>query len=363
MRASFLSLVVGLTLSGLLSATAGPPDAGAKRGPYVKARMVKDRFVEGEPIGITLSITNPGPGTIELLFASPPEFFFGRDFEFARKDPLFSIHGEGPNHLTQRPPRTLMGGTGPMGVGTTSLLPGVTWAATILLQDNYEQPHLGKYILSYHFKKPFLKEGPHHERLDRENLERLDRKNLPFASTQGVLRFEVVPAEPGDLKRILDGYWWRIKHPDPPEQVVIDWAFSILNPIVTKGHSDTPRYQVASVLDEWLEEISEQVDLLRPEGEGELRVAEAIAALSAVEDPIVIPYLARIIDANSDADAMNPEYGFEALERFHTNKQAQQAVIKLLKTPRHAARAREWLADPNTGLGIDELERIFKQGR
>ena len=247
-----------------------------------------------------------------------------------------------------------MAGTGPMGVGFTSLLPGVTWAATILLQDNYEQPHLGKYELSYRFREPFLKEGPRPEELD--------RKNLPFAATQGVLRFEVVPAEPGDLKRILDGYWWRIKHPDPPEQVVIDWAFSILNPIVAKGHSDTPRDQVASVLVEWLEEISEQVSLLRPEREGELRVAEAIAALSAVEDPIVIPYLARIIDA-SDTEGINPEFGFEPLERFRTNKQAQQAVIKLLKTPRHAARAREWLADPKTGLGIDDLERIFKEGR
>lgn len=357
MRLKSLCFLAAASLSASLPAAANPPNAGAEFGPSVKARMAKDRFVEGEPIGITLSIANPGPGTIKLPFAPPyPESFFVRDFDFARKDPFLSLQGEGTNRLSQRPPRHFMAASGPQGGGrTTTLRPGMTWAATIPLQANYLQPPRGKYEIPCRFKLPYIADG-----FDREET---GRSKKQLATTHATLRFEVIPAKPGDLERILDGYWWRVQHSDPPEQIVLDRLNESLKIAYLEDHYGPLFRKIVYQLMVWVEGLSEQMEGLRVEGVGDLRAREAVAALAVVEDPVVIPYLVRLIRADSDSEGLDPEYGFGALERFHTNKIARDSVIELLGSPRHAERAREWLSSPESGLGIGELERILKQDR
>ena len=338
MRAEFLCLIACLTLPEPASVAAGPPEAGARptADPYARVRMARARYVAGEPIGITVSIANPGPEAIDLEFHPPYPFaFFGRDSNFYT-GPLRLAAVRGP--LIRRPPQRFLGGTGPGPLeGTTALRTGMTWAATTFLQTYFEQPGPGSYEMEYQFRMPYLVEAG---------------RSAVFAS--GVLHFEVIPAEPGELRRVMDGYWRQAEHPDPPEQVAIDWAYAILKPILDKEFPDTTRYKVAEALLGWLDELSGWVNLLRPEGESELREREAIAALSAVEDPVAIPYLVRVIESTTE-----PWLGFEALERFRRDERARRALIGLLKT-KHAWEARRWLEDPRTGLGVDELERILK---
>lgn len=115
MRVS-LGLVLAAALGFVLATATPAADPGTRQRPTVTVRPAQAEFLAGEPIGIEITIANPGP--------LPAEFWLGDPRTFHGE--LSPIHFDGGRAASPRPSRAAIF-TGP-DLSVTSTVPaGTRW--------------------------------------------------------------------------------------------------------------------------------------------------------------------------------------------------------------------------------------------
>lgn len=249
-----------------------------KGSPELAIRMQKAEYMEGEPIGIEISIANPGQEEAKVMFDYPRFGLATGTFQIDARDAGLKA-------------KTFEPGTGGV-VPTIRVTPGETFTTTIFLQRFVEQPGPGKYQI------PFSLE------LARADASPIEGGNTSFLKSRGRLSFLVRPTAPGQLDPILRRY--------------------------------------AESLDEeayWTRRV-------------------AVEALSVTDDPIVVPYLKRIL-----SDPSRGALGLKALERFPNESDARAAIIEVLDSDQFlvVAQALEVLGRWKYELEFDKVRSLVGQ--
>ncbi len=198
---------VGIMVSALGMVAAAPEEPR----PTVAVRMAKPRYVEGEPIEIVVTVSNPATRPAEFAFSYPGAFL--RDVGMIRFD--------GGRAMPGLPDRILLG-IGGLLRATTIIAPKETWSKPIFLQNFLRQPPPGQYAVHYHAKLGYW----FGERPEREDND--DRKSIV---ADGELSFTVTPADPVELEKVLAGYDKQFRE-QPGRLTVIEALLAVGDPAV-----------------------------------------------------------------------------------------------------------------------------------
>ena len=186
----YLGIVFGPLKSGKATPIEAPSDLPQRLTATV--RLAKERFLEGEPIGVVISINNPGPRLAYVQLNYPLMF-----------TPGFSlIQFDGGEFLPALPIR-MMGFSGALIRFDTEVPPGTTWSRNVFLQNHMRQPPPGVYQAKYRFQTAYLLGKPN--AADNEVFGRGDASDYPLVKAEGTLTVHVTKPDPAALDRVLDG--------------------------------------------------------------------------------------------------------------------------------------------------------------
>jgi hypothetical protein len=183
---------------GLLSRAADPAQV-----PAVDLRPSKEEYVSGEPIGVVLTIRNPGPLAAEFRLSYP--FHFTREIKVLRFD-----GGRPMPPLEDRP----MMFSGPIATFATKIPAGHSWSATVFLQNYLGSPPPGEYPVGWRFDATY-RLGIHVGFRENDPF----RTDYPSLTGEGSIKIRVGPADPVALDRAMKGFVGAFQQTEPGQPV------------------------------------------------------------------------------------------------------------------------------------------------
>lgn len=298
-------------LAVLLCAAAVLPGLGAEGQPLtVKVQPEKARYVAGEPIGIVLTIANPGPQPVSFWFDFPNTFH--RD--------MSPIQFAGGRSMPRLPPR-YVAFSGPFFSMSTTIESGKTWSVMVFLQNFLSPPPRGTHRVAYEFGAGYhlgpLPEGEAFQALIEKRSDEDPKNDGPSLVAKGSITIDVGPPDPAALEGILEDYpkKYRREHRDEDDSESVNW----------------------SVID----------------------------AYDAVPDPIVIRHLATLLPPvdvpNPPGISYNPQRFYDSLVRFRDRKEAQRLMTEQLRSHDGGVRSRalEWLRDGRVAVPAEAIVALI----
>lgn len=303
------SLGPAVALALTLATAAFAVDPGVRQRPAVTVRPAKSEFTAGEPIGIEITIANPGP--------MPAEFWLDDALPF---NPTFTpIRFDGGRAAPPRPAAGAMF-SGRL-LATTHTLPAAArWPLTAYLQNFVQQPPPGEHRIRYRFAADyFLGQRPEGEAFDRLLKRRFDgqlENDGPSLDAEGSFTIRIGPRDPAALERIFKGYVEEFR---------------------SAQRDDDP----------------------------ERRIEQVLGAFQAVDDPAVIPHLAALLRV-ADSIGVSGPFGiaprvFAMLARFRDHDAARRVMIDQLfsRDGSDVSRAFEWLREGRVPIPTETLVAIL----